>query len=75
VAVALRNARIFNQAKNQAKREAVINSVTQRIQAATDVHAVLEIAAQTLGQALSARRVDVQIGGLGQNGQANHSRK
>lgn len=62
VAIALRNARAYEQAQAQAQREAIVNRITQRLQTAVDVDSVLQIAAKELGQALGARQTDVQIG-------------
>lgn len=61
VAVALRNARLFEQAQRQAEQEAVINQINQRIQSAPDMNSVLQVAAQELGQALRAQRTAVQL--------------
>ncbi|MEK7311141.1 MAG: GAF domain-containing protein [Chloroflexota bacterium] len=62
VAIALQNARSFEQAQRQADREAFINTVTQRIQNTGDIEGVLQIAARELGQALGAQRATIQVG-------------
>lgn len=62
VAIALQNARSYEQAQRQADRETLINTVTQRIQNAGDIEGVLQIAARELGQALGAQRATAQIG-------------
>jgi GAF domain-containing protein/HAMP domain-containing protein len=61
VAVALQNARTFEQAQGQAQREATLNTIGQKIQTATTVEAVLQIAARELGRALSAPLTIAQL--------------
>jgi GAF domain-containing protein len=75
VAVALQNARLYTQAQLQAERETLLNSVSQRIQRATSIEAVLQIAAEELGRTMGASRTTVQLASparLG-NGQRHHS--
>lgn len=62
VAVALQNARTFSQAQHQAQRESMLNTIGQKIQSATSVEAVLQIAARELGRALSAPMTIAQLG-------------
>lgn len=62
VAVALQNARQFEQAQRQAEREALVNTIGQQIQSATTVEGALQIAARELGRALKAQRTIVQLG-------------
>jgi GAF domain-containing protein len=62
VAVALQNARTFSQAQRQAERETALNVISQKIQSATTVDAVLQIAARELGRALSAPLTIAQLG-------------
>lgn len=62
VGVALQNARLFEREKRQAKRRALINAISQKIQNTSTVEGVLQIAAQELGQALGARRASVELG-------------
>jgi PAS domain S-box-containing protein len=61
VAVALQNARTFSLAQRQAEREAMLNLISQKIQSATSVEAVLQIAARELGHALGAPRTIAQL--------------
>jgi putative methionine-R-sulfoxide reductase with GAF domain len=62
IATALQNARTFAQAQGQAQREAMLNTINQKIQSATSVEAVLQIAARELGRALGAPLTIAQLG-------------
>jgi len=61
VATAMQNARSFNQAQKQADRESMLNVINQKIQSATSVEAVLQIAARELGHALGAPMTVAQL--------------
>lgn len=61
VATALQNAQSFTQAQKQAEREAMLNVINQKIQSATSVEAVLQIAARELGHALGAPMTVAQL--------------
>jgi sigma-B regulation protein RsbU (phosphoserine phosphatase) len=61
VAVAVQNARSFASAQKQAQREAMLNAINQKIQGATSVEAVLQIAARELGHALGAPMTVAQL--------------
>jgi len=61
VAIAMQNANLFAQAQEQAEREAIISSIGQKIQTATTVEGVLEIAAKELSTKLSLKRALVQL--------------
>lgn len=61
VAIALENARLFEKTQRRAEREALVNTISQKIQRATTVDSVLQIAALELGQALEARQTAVQL--------------
>jgi GAF domain-containing protein/HAMP domain-containing protein len=61
IATALQNARSFARAQRQADREAMLNAISQKIQSATSVEAVLQIAARELGHALGAPRTIAQL--------------
>jgi GAF domain-containing protein len=75
VATAMQNARSFTQAQRQAEREATLNTIGQKIQSATTVEAVLQIAARELGRALGApltvAQLDVSMKAAGNNGTAS----
>ncbi len=62
VATSLQNARSYTQAQQQAQREAMLNAISQKIQGATSVEAVLQIAARELGHALGAPLTIAQLG-------------
>jgi GAF domain-containing protein/HAMP domain-containing protein len=61
VATAMQNARSFAQAQKQAERESMLNTINQKIQSATSVEAVLQIAARELGHALGAPMTIAQL--------------
>ncbi len=61
VAIALRNARLYEEAQTQAKHEAIVNSIGQKLQTAANIESVLQIAAQELGRALNSRKAVVQL--------------
>ncbi len=60
-AVIINNLRLLNETKRQAEREAMLNTISQKIQSATTVDAVLQIAARELGHALGAQRAIAQL--------------
>jgi GAF domain-containing protein len=62
VATSMQNARSFANAQKQAQREAMLNAISQKIQSATTVEAVLQIAARELGHALGAPLTVAQLG-------------
>ena len=61
VSTALQNARSFVKAQQQAERETTLNLISQKIQSATTVEAVLQIAARELGHALGAPMTIAQL--------------
>ncbi|MBV6396104.1 MAG: hypothetical protein HFACDABA_01692 [Anaerolineales bacterium] len=62
VATVMENRRQFERARRQAEREAMLNAISQKIQGATSVEAVLQIAARELGHALGAPLTVAQLG-------------
>lgn len=71
VAVALQNARLLEQAKSRAERATLLNTISQRIQDASSVEDVLQIAARELGRALPVQRTQVEISAPGALGAGN----
>ena len=61
VSTALQNARSFAKSQQQAERESTLNVISQKIQSATTVEAVLQIAARELGHALGAPMTIAQL--------------
>jgi PAS domain S-box-containing protein len=57
----LENRRQFERAQKQADRESTLNVISQKIQSATTVEAVLQIAARELGHALGAPMTIAQL--------------
>ena len=62
VSTALQNAKSFSKSQQQAERESMLNTISQKIQSATTVEAVLQIAARELGHALGAPLTIAQLG-------------
>ncbi|MFZ5879264.1 MAG: PAS domain S-box protein [Chloroflexota bacterium] len=58
----LENRRQFERAQKQAERESALNLISQKIQSATTVEAVLQIAARELGHVLGAPMTIAQLG-------------
>ena len=63
VAIGLQNAQLYDEAQRSAYHAALVNTVSQRIQQASSVEDVLQIAARELGQALGAPKTTVRVGG------------
>ena len=72
IATILENRQQYEQAQRQAEREAMLNAINQKIQSATSVEAVLQIAARELGHALGAPLTIAQLG-LKSNGNGQNS--
>lgn len=76
VAVALENARLYTEAQQRAEREALVNSITQKIQSTLTVEKALETAVNELGRVFQAPYAAIDIVLTGQpNGQLNPSIK
>jgi GAF domain-containing protein/HAMP domain-containing protein len=76
IATILENRQQYEQAQRQAEREAMLNTISQKIQSATSVESVLQIAARELGSALDASRAVAQLGmklKIRDNGNGHHS--
>lgn len=58
---AIQSRRLLISAQQQAQREAMLNTINQKIQSATSVDAVLQIAARELGHALGAPMTVAQL--------------
>jgi GAF domain-containing protein len=61
IATVLENRQQYEKAQHQAEREAMLNAINQKIQSATSVEAVLQIAARELGHALGAPMTIAQL--------------
>jgi GAF domain-containing protein len=61
LAVALQNARLFDQTSRQARRERLVVDITSKIRAATDMDAMLRTAVTELRQALGVSRGAVRL--------------
>lgn len=61
LAIALNNARTYNQAQTRAQQEALINSISQKIDAAQTVESVLQTAVRELGRALQAKQTHIHL--------------
>ena len=70
VAVALENARSFQEAQKQAEHETKLNLITQRIQGADTIEGALQIAARELGLALGKRQTLVSLDPSGLAGES-----
>ncbi|MCA9946302.1 MAG: GAF domain-containing protein [Ardenticatenaceae bacterium] len=61
VAVALRNANLYEEAQEQAKREALMNEINQKILSTKDVHEAMQVAVREIGRALDASQTVVRF--------------
>ncbi len=71
VAVALQNIRAYASAQREADREALINTINQKIQSTDDIEAALQVAVREIGRALGAPRVRVKLTANGQRTREN----
>ena len=68
VAIALQNAKLYQDVQHRAEHETLVNKVSQRIQNAATIEHVLQVAAEELGNALGGRRTNVQLSMRSDNG-------
>jgi putative methionine-R-sulfoxide reductase with GAF domain len=61
-AIAVQNTRLYNMAQRKAENETRISQISQKIQSATTIESVLQVALRDLSEALNVRRASVQIG-------------
>ena len=61
VAVALRNANLYEEAQQQARREALMNEINQKIANTKDVQEAMQVAAREIGRALHASQTVVRF--------------
>jgi GAF domain-containing protein len=61
-AIAIENARLFEQAQAHAERERLVRTITDRVRQSTDREAIMRTTLQELGQMLGASRSIVRLG-------------
>ncbi|MCA9922289.1 MAG: GAF domain-containing protein [Anaerolineales bacterium] len=61
IGVAIQNARQFQATQRRAEREALINTISQRIQAAPTVESALQTAVSELGEALKLKKAFIEL--------------
>ena len=61
IAVAVQNARTFEESRRNAEREAAVNLISQRIQSTNSIEQALKVAARELGHALGMKPTAVTI--------------
>lgn len=64
VAIAIQNTMAFEQAQHQAEKETLINTINEKIQQATTIETVLQVAARELSRMTGAKRASVHLGAL-----------
>jgi GAF domain-containing protein len=61
VAIGLQNARSYGATQQEARREAMINTISQEIQRTTTIESALQVAVRELGRVLGARKTRVEL--------------
>lgn len=61
LSTAIQNMRLFAEARKRADREALVNTIGQKIQDTTSVQGAMQVAIEELGRAFKARRTVVQL--------------
>ena len=61
IAVALENTRLLEQSQRQARREAMVNQISQKIQATSTVESALQAAIQEIGKVFQAQHTTVEL--------------
>ena len=74
IAAVLETRQQYEMAHRQAEREAMLNAISQKIQSATSVEAVLQIAARELGRALDASKAVAQLSAFKRNDSNDNNR-
>jgi sigma-B regulation protein RsbU (phosphoserine phosphatase) len=62
IAVALRNARLYQQTQQQARNEALLRNINQKISSTTDMETAMKVAIRELGDALGTPQTIVRLG-------------
>jgi PAS domain S-box-containing protein len=62
LAVAIENARLFEQAQARAERERLVRTITNRVHQGADAEAIMRITLQELGQILGATQSVIRLG-------------
>lgn len=66
LALALENARLFEQTQTRARREQIIRQITDKIRGTTDLDAILQTTVKELGKALGTSRAAIRLGTEGE---------
>jgi GAF domain-containing protein len=62
LAIAIENARLFEQAQIRAEREQLVRTITDKVRRGTDTEAIMRITVRELGQMLGASKSVVRLG-------------
>ncbi|CAG0926660.1 Nitrogen fixation regulatory protein [Thermoflexales bacterium] len=74
VAIAIQNARLFNEAQARARREQTLREITSHVRGSTDPEVIVHTAIRELGTALG-RQTFIRLGDAGQLGQPPQARE